>query len=80
MIINTEDMTYKGIEIGEKPTLEMLEEFIEEMGYDLNAVDVYKKYDNRKWLTKKKTPLVSVEALLSSANGIEMERKRKKRN
>ena len=71
-------MKYKGIEIGEKPTLAMIEEFIEEMGYDLNAAEVYKKYDNRNWMTKKKTPLKSVEALLSSANGIEMERKRKK--
>ena len=39
-------MTYKGIEIVEKPTLEMIKEYMSLRGYELNAREMFIKLDN----------------------------------
>lgn len=71
-------MTYKGIEIGEKPTLAMIEEYIARMNFDVNAQEVFDKYEKKGWKTTKHKPLKSVEAMVNAANGVVVYHKIKK--
>lgn len=74
-------MTFYGIEIGEKPTLQQIEVYIAEKGFCIEPQDVYDHYEKMGWKTKKKTPLVSVEAMVNSYNGVHvmLQMKSKKR-
>lgn len=71
-------MTYKGIEIGDRPTIEMLEEVIKEHGFDLDASVIYEKYEKRGWKTLKHKPIKNVEAIINAANGAVIFKKIKK--
>ena len=62
-------MKYKGHEIG-KPTIEMLQECIDEHFYNISAEKIYKACEKRKWLTRKGTPIKDLECLVSAYNGI----------
>lgn len=70
-------MTYKEIEIGNSPTLEMVEEYIKSHGFDLDPKAVYDMYAKRGFTTKKHQPLKSVEAMVNAQNGIVVSKKRK---
>lgn len=71
-------MTYKGIEIGDRPTIEMLEEVIKEHGFDLDASVIYENYEKRGWKTLKHKPIKNVEAIINAANGAVIFKKIKK--
>lgn len=79
-------MTYRGQEIG-IPTLELLQQHIDEKGYNLSAKKIYEKCSKRKWLTKQGTPIKTLECLVGAYNGIgcykaitNKDRKRKRKN
>lgn len=63
-------MTYKGVDIGNQPTLEMIAEYISTMHFKLDPVSLYNKYNSRQWMTIKKTPIKSVEAIVNAENSI----------
>ena len=71
-------MKYKGKEIGYRPTLSMVKEFIKKKGYDIDANDFFKKYEERNWLTTKNKEPYCLEAIIGAYNGVIMEEKRKK--
>ena len=62
-------MKYKGKEIGKEPTLEMIVEYIEYMGFDLDAKEIYDHYKSKGWLTIKHKPLKTVESMVNAFNG-----------
>lgn len=70
-------MTYKEVEIGNSPTLEMVEEYITSHGFDLDPKSVYDMYAKRGFTTKKHQPLKSVEAMVNAQNGIVVSKKRR---
>lgn len=63
-------MTYKGIEIGEKPTLEMIKEYISLRGYELNAREMFIKLDNAGWKKRNGKPIKKLESILDAMNGV----------
>lgn len=73
-------MKYKNIEIGDKPTKEQFQEYVSRMGYVLDVDYWYNKYDARCWLTKKKTPIQSLETLINVINGIVIQRRKSNRD
>lgn len=73
-------MKYKNVEIGEKPTKEQFQEYVSRMGYILDVEYWYNKYDARCWLTKKKTPIQSLETLINVINGIVIQRRKSNRD
>lgn len=70
-------MKYKGKEII-TPTLAMVKEYIAIKGFCLDAETVFNRYQERKWLTTKGTPVTSIEAVVNSYNGIILEKERLK--
>ena len=73
-------MFYKNIDIGDKPTKEQFQEYVSRMGYILDVEYWYNKYDARGWLTKKKTPIYSLEILINVINGIVIQRRKSNRD
>lgn len=73
-------MKYKNVEIGDKPTKEQFQEYVSRMGYVLDVDYWYNKYDARCWLTKKKTPIQSLEAIINVINGIVVQRRKSNRD
>ena len=70
-------MKYKGKEI-EKPTLEMVEEFLRKnKHYHVCAKDLFDKYEKRGWLTKKGRPAKTLESIIVAENGVQIEKMRK---
>ena len=72
-------MKYKGKEIGEKPTLEMVVEYITLKGYDLNPREIYIKYDNVGWKKKNKKPIQKLESAIDAINGVYLSFLKKKK-
>ena len=73
-------MKYKNVEIGDRPTKEQFKEYVSRMGYILDVDYWYNKYDARGWLTKKKTPIQSLETLINVINGIVIRRRKSNRD
>lgn len=73
-------MKYKNVDIGDKPTKEQFKEYVSRMGYILDVEYWYNKYDARRWLTKKKTPIQSLETLINVINGIVIQRRKSNRD
>ena len=73
-------MKYKNVDIGDKPTKEQFQEYVSRMGYVLDVDYWYNKYDARRWLTKKKTPIQSLETLINVINGIVIQRRKSNRD
>ena len=73
-------MKYKNVDIGDKPTKEQVQEYVSRMGYVLDVDYWYNKYDARRWLTKKKTPIQSLETLINVINGIVIQRRKSNRD
>lgn len=73
-------MKYKNVEIGDKPTKEQFQEYISRKGYNIDVDFWYNKYDERGWLTKKKTPIQSLETLINVINGIVVHRRKHHRD
>ena len=73
-------MKYKNVEIGDKPTKEQFQEYISRNGFNIDVDYWYNKYDARGWLTKKKTPIKSLETLINVINGIVLRRREKNRD
>ena len=73
-------MKYKNVEIGDKPTKEQFQEYISRMGYILDVDYWYNKYDAKGWLTKKKTPIKSLETIINVINGIVIQRRKRNRD
>ena len=73
-------MKYKNVEIGDKPTKEQFQEYVSRMGYILDVEYWYNKYDARGWLTKKKTPIQSLETIINVINGIVIQRRKSNRD
>lgn len=69
-------MKYCNNEIG-IPTLEQIKEYIIRKKFNVNAVDVYEKYSKRNWLNGKGLPIKTLELMVDSFNGANVERKRK---
>ncbi len=61
-------MKYKGIEVG-IPTLEMIQEQIDRMGFKFAASELFEHYQAMNWLTKKGQPIKTLESLINSYNG-----------
>ena len=62
-------MKFKEKEIG-IPTVDMFDEYIKQMGFKLTGQEVYDYCKENNWLTKKGTPMTSVEAMTNSYNGV----------
>lgn len=62
-------MRYKGQEV-ETPTLEMFKEYIEKKNMAVDPQKVYNYCVKNNWLTKKGTPMVSVESVTNAINGV----------
>ena len=73
-------MKYKNVDIGDKPTKEQFQEYVSRMGYILDVEYWYNKYDAKGWLTKKKTPIQSLETLINVINGIVLRRRERNRD
>lgn len=73
-------MKYKNVDIGYRPTKEQFKEYVSRMGYVLDVDYWYNKYDARRWLTKKKTPIQSLETLINVINGIVIQRRKSNRD
>ena len=73
-------MKYKNVEIGYRPTKEQFQEYVSRMGYILDVGYWYNKYDAKGWLTKKKTPIQSLETLINVINGIVIQRRKSNRD
>lgn len=73
-------MKYKNVEIGEKPTKEQFQEYVSRNGFNIDVDYWYNKYDARGWLTKKKTPIQSLETLINVINGIVIQRRKSNRD
>lgn len=71
-------MTYKGIEIGEKPTIEMVKEYISLRGYELNAHEMFIKLDMTGWKKKNGKPIKKLESILDAMNGVYLSFTKKK--
>lgn len=72
-------MTYKGIEIGEKPTLAMIEEFIKEhpsLGFVTDAKGIFFEGEKRKWKTSTYKPIKKLESFITGINGALQQRTR----
>ena len=73
-------MKYKNVDIGDKPTKEQFQEYISRNGFNIDVDCWYNKYDARGWLTKKKTPIQSLETIINVINGIVIRRREKNRD
>ena len=71
-------MTYKGIEIGDRPTGGQVEEHIREKGYSFEAFDAYKYWAKKDWKSKKGYPISSVESAMAIYNSFAKEVKARK--
>ena len=69
-------MIYKGKEIG-KPTLEMVQEYINRERFTFPAQIAYNHLEKELWQTKKGQPYQSLEIALNIYNGIYLERQRR---
>jgi very-short-patch-repair endonuclease len=69
-------MKYCNKEIG-IPTLEQIKEYIIRRKFNVNAIDVYEKYSKRNWLNGKGLPIKTLESMVDSFNGVNVERKTK---
>lgn len=70
-------MKYKNEEIG-IPTLEMVEECCKMLKLAVPASEVYNHYRKKSFLTKKKLPIKTVEAMCAAHNGMYLNNLRKK--
>ena len=73
-------MKYKNVDIGDKPTKEQFQEYVSNAGFLIDVDYWYNKYDARRWLTKKKTPIQSLETLINVINGIVIQRRKSNRD
>lgn len=62
-------MKFKEKEIG-IPTVDMFDEYIKQKGFKLTGQEVYDYCKKKNWLTKKGTPMTSVEIMTGSYNGV----------
>lgn len=62
-------MKYKGQEV-ETPTLDMFKEYIEKKKMAVDPQRVYNYCVKNNWLTRKGTPMVSVESVTNAINGV----------
>jgi hypothetical protein len=69
-------MEYKGKEIG-KPTLEMVQEYINRERFTFPAKIAYNFFEKELWQTKKGQPYQSLEVALNIYNGIYLQRQRR---
>ena len=72
-------MKYKGIEIGEKPTLAMIEEFMKEhpsLGFVTDAKGIFSEGEKRKWKTSTYKPIKKLESFITGLNGALQQRTR----
>lgn len=69
-------MKYKGVEIG-KPTLEMIQEYINRERFTFPAIIAYNYFEKELWQTKKGLPYQSLECAINVYNGIHVQRQRK---
>ena len=77
IINNIYRMKFKNSEIG-NPTLEQTIECCKMLKLAVPAEEVYNHYKKRNFLTKKKLPLKSLEAMCAAHNGVYLQRLRKK--
>ena len=73
-------MKYQNIEIGDKPTKEQFQEYVSRNGFNIDVDYWYNKYNAKGWITKKKTPIKSLETLINVINGIVLRRREKNRD
>ncbi len=66
-------MKYKGVEVG-VPTLEMVQEQINRMGFGFSASELYKHYQSMNWLTKKGQAVKTLESACNVANSVFVQR------
>lgn len=71
-------MTYQGDNIGDKPTLDLIEIYISEKGYFCEPQKVYDYWERKNWVTKKGTPLKTLENCIDVYNSIFVQRERRK--
>lgn len=69
-------MTYKGQEIG-IPTLELIQECINQWKLRVSAQEVYDYWTSRNWLTKKGQAVKTLESACNVANSLFVQRERK---
>lgn len=67
-------MTYKHINIGDSPTLEMIQEYIEYKQFGLDPLQVFNKYNHRHWKTTKGQPIKTLESIINAENGVQTEK------
>lgn len=68
-------MTFKGDNIGERPTMMHIEIYIAEKGLYIEPKDAYDYWEKKQWLTKKGLPVKTLEAAIDVVNGIVLRRK-----
>ena len=69
-------MTYKGQEIG-IPTLELIQECINQWKLRVSAQEVYDHWTSRNWLTKKGQAVKTLESACNVSNSLFVQRQRK---
>lgn len=63
-------MTYKGKDIGRKPTFDQLREYIKHEGLCLDAMEIYHYWEPKFWLTKKGGRVKTLESAVNVVNSI----------
>lgn len=73
-------MKYKNVDIGDKPTKEQFQEYVSRNGFNIDVDYWYNKYNAKGWITKKKTPIKSLEAIVNVINGVVIQRRKSNRD
>lgn len=71
-------MKFKNVTITNKPTFAMVETFIAEKNLFCNAKECYDYWEKKKWLTKKKTEVKTLETAINVYNSIAVQREVKR--
>lgn len=69
-------MKYKNIEIG-IPTVEQIQEYVDSKNMTVDTTEIYEHFQANHWLTKKNTPITSIESMVNSWNGVHVLRVRR---
>lgn len=69
-------MTFQGKEIV-RPTLALIKIFIAKKGYEIDAMETLEYWEKKKWLTNKGKDVKTLEAAVTSYNGVVLGRLRK---
>lgn len=71
-------MTYNGCEIGYKPDRELVEMVVAQLNCNFDIDDFFAYWGRKEWKTKKKKPIKTLEAAITSYNSLFVQKLRKR--